>query len=97
MAEIEVSAEGVAALGATLLDVAQTLDGLGEVRGADDWAFGPGESAQALDVLLGNWRHQRLLLGRHLVALAQGAAVAGAAYVRVESGVEQLAGGGPTP
>ena len=96
MPEIAVSPEDLARLGESLGEISAFLATLHQVDGAPPWAFGPGSAGDGLQVALGNWERYRLLLGRHLDALAVGARSAGAAYVRVDASVG-VAMGGPTP
>jgi hypothetical protein len=96
MAQIAVSAEDLVRLGASLEEVSAFLVTLGQVSAVEPWAFGPGSAGDALQDVLGNWERYRLLLGRHLGALALGARTAGAAYIDVEAGLATRIGG-PSP
>jgi hypothetical protein len=95
MPQIRVSAEDVTALGETLFEARDAL--LGIVDGLLDdnrWAFGTARSGDVLDEVLGNWRHRRLELARHLDDLGAAAQAAGGAYVEVEAANLRLTGGG---
>lgn len=95
MAEIRVSAEAVAALGSTLLEARDALLGVSEGVLADNpWALGPGGATGALIEVLGNWRHRRLELARHLDDLGRAAQTAGTCYVAVEQENDRLLAGG---
>lgn len=83
---IRIDAEAVAALGASLLEIAGALESTPDA-GPDRWALGPGESAPALDAVVSNWRHSRLLLARTLRDLGGRAQLAGGAYLRTEAEV----------
>jgi hypothetical protein len=93
MPEIAVSADDLVRLGDELDEVRAFLVELGRVGGLEPWAFGPGGTGAVLSDVLGNWERQRLLLGRHLEALAVAARAAGAGYARVEAGVTDAMGG----
>lgn len=87
MPEIAVSADDLVRLGEELEEVRAFLAALDRVGGVEPWAFGPGHTAGAVTDVLGNWERYRLLLGRHLEALALGARAAGSGYVDVEARV----------
>ncbi len=91
---MRISGEEMAALGAALADVALFVAAVPDAVGAVTWASGPGETADALRELVGNWEHQRHLLGRHLDDLARGAVTAGAGYAVLEDDVNRLVAGG---
>jgi hypothetical protein len=96
MTRIHVDAATVAALGATLREMAAALQATPDAS-VDRWALGPGQTGPALDDLVGNWRHQRLLLARCLDDLGERAAAAGGLYVRTERSVAgRFTAGGPT-
>ncbi|HYN30794.1 MAG TPA: hypothetical protein VES95_13140 [Dermatophilaceae bacterium] len=96
MTTIHVDADTVARLGETLRAVADALESTPDTS-VDRWAMGPGETGSALDDLVGNWRHQRLLLARCLRDLGERAKVAGGLYVDTEASVAgRFTGGGPT-
>ena len=95
MPEIAVSPDDLARLGDSLGEISAFLATLHQVSGVEPWAFGPGSAGDGLQEALGNWERYRLLLGRHLDALAIGARSAGAAYVQVDAGVG-VSMGGPT-
>ncbi len=86
---IEVQAADVAALGEAMSRVAADLRWHAVAVADRSWALGPGHSAAALADVLGDFEHQRLVLGRALDDLATGARHAGALYVEVE---QQVAG-----
>jgi hypothetical protein len=93
MPEIEVTAEDLARLGEDLEEISAFLAALGRVGAVEPWALGPGSAGDALQEVLGNWEHYRLLLGRHLAALGAGARAAGRGYLRVEADVSSAVGG----
>lgn len=93
MTTYRVDAGEVAALGAALLDLAESLALVGDPE-PDLWALGPGQAGTALGELLGGWRLTRLRTAEHLAAMGEAAASAGALYLDTESAVgRSLAGG----
>ena len=93
MTRIEVSADTVEALGAALAQVADDL-AWQAVRSSElAWALGPGESAGVLASVLGDFEHQRQVLGRELSDLATLTTRAGCLYAQVESGVDDALDG----
>lgn len=84
MTQLEVSADAVAALGGQLVDVA---DGLSVTPGHVTLAEGipPGDTAAALDAVLGNWAHARAGLAGELAGLGALARAAGQAYLTTET------------
>ncbi|XVX21591.1 hypothetical protein ACQP1U_06920 [Actinomycetota bacterium] len=94
MAIMHISAEAVAALGSELGQLAGGLRHAPEAAAASSWALGPGESADELASLLGNWRHERLRLAERLDSLGEAARSAGEAYVEVETVQTRRMGGG---
>lgn len=88
MTRIEVSADTVEALGAALAQVADDLAWQAVRSSEQAWALGPGESAGALASVLGDFEHQRQLLGRELSDLATLTTRAGRLYAEVDSGVD---------
>jgi hypothetical protein len=95
MTSFRVDAETVLAVGADLVDLADSLATMGDPH-ADRWAFGPGRTGPAVEELLGGWRHARLGLAESLADLGAAAAEAGGAYLDTEAGVSRTVGGGPT-
>lgn len=79
----------VIALGEAMTRVGADLRWSAQAAAGQAWALGPGRSAAALADVLGDFEHQRLVLGRVLDDLATGARHAGALYVEVE---EQVGG-----
>ncbi|MGL4174896.1 MAG: hypothetical protein ACRCSN_02375 [Dermatophilaceae bacterium] len=93
MTAIRVDAEGVAELGASLVEIAESLVLMGD-SSQDGWALGTGEARGALEELLGGWRRVRLQLGEGLAGLGEAAAAAGGLYLDTEAGVSRgLVGG----
>ena len=86
MTRIEVSADTIAALGAALMEVADDLEWHALRSSEQAWALGPGASAGALASVLGDFEHQRQVLGRELGDLATRSARAGRLYAEVETG-----------
>lgn len=97
MTTMRVSAQEVAALGVAVADVALFVATTPDVIRATRWASGPGETGDALEDLVGNWEHQRHVLGRGLDGLARAALEAGEGYARVEARAGRLVGGGSSP
>jgi hypothetical protein len=93
MTRIEVGAETITALGGVLVDVADDLRW--QARRGDEqvWALGPGDSGAALASVLGDFEHQRQVLGRELDELAARARQAGRLYADVELDVRTAVGG----
>jgi hypothetical protein len=87
MPRICVTPEALTALAGALAGVADELAWCAERSGTDAWALGPGDSAAALAEVLGDFEHQRLLLGRSCASLATAVRTAGSAYAEVEAGV----------
>ncbi|WP_345501928.1 hypothetical protein [Pedococcus ginsenosidimutans] len=95
---IEVSGDDLVALGESMGHVAADLAWCADSAASRAWALGPGRSRGALAAVLGDFEHQRLLLGRRLDDLASGLRRAGAAYVDVEQDAASLfAGSGDAP
>lgn len=94
---IEVRAADVVALGEVMAGVAADLQWDASAVADGSWALGAGHSAGALAEVLGDFEHQRLVLGRALDDLASGARTAGGCYVEVERQVGGMfeAGGAP--
>lgn len=84
---IEVQPGAVAALGVALSLVATDLQWHAAAAADASWSLGPGHSAAALTEVLGDFEHQRLVLGRALDELGKAARQAGALYVEVEQQV----------
>jgi hypothetical protein len=81
---IEVSGEALVALGRSMGHVADDLAWCADSAASRAWALGHARSRDALAAVLGDFEHQRLLLGRRLDELGAGLREAGAAYVEVE-------------
>ncbi len=86
MTRIEVSAEQVAVLGGAMAHVADDLQWSAGRAREQAWSLGGADSAsaRALARVLGDFEHQRLVLGRALNVLAQDAVTAGRLYAEVE-------------
>ena len=85
MTRIAVSPQALEAVAVALGQVADDLAwGTGHGR-AHAWSVGAGQSAGALMGVLGDFEHQRLLLGRHLDDLSGAVRAAGRAYVDVDT------------
>ncbi|GAB3446392.1 hypothetical protein GCM10027517_28560 [Phycicoccus ginsengisoli] len=102
MTRIRVTPEALGALAGALSGVADELAWCSGLAGTDAWALGPGDTPRALRRLLGDFEHQRLLLGRSCEALSAAVRTAGAAYAEVDDGVAAgvaagLAAGGAAP
>ncbi len=95
MTRIEVSADTIVALGAALTDVADGLEWHALRSSEQAWALGPGASAGALASVLGDFEHQRQVLGRELSDLARRSTRAGRLYADVETGAGATFVGGP--
>jgi hypothetical protein len=80
-----VDADAVAALGGTLTGLALELRDCAVLAAEGSWAVGSGATARALGEVLGDFEHQRLVLGRHLDELGRLAQRAGALYAEVET------------
>jgi hypothetical protein len=99
--QVRVSPEEVARLGAAVAGLADDLRWSAEQTRDDAWALGPGRSRPALVEVVGDFEHQRLLLGRALAELGDLAQRAGGGYAAVESdvglamGLAMGNGGGP--
>ena len=87
MPRISVTPEALTALAGSLAGVADELAWCAQRAGTDAWALGPGDSAGALAEVLGDFEHQRLLLGRSCAALSAAVRTAGSAYAEVEAGI----------
>lgn len=87
MTRIEVSPDTITALGIALTEVAGDLQWHAVRSMEQAWALGPGDSAGALASVLGDFEHQRQVLGRELGELAVGTTQAGRLYADVETGV----------
>ncbi len=95
MTRIEVGAEAISALGDVLVGVADDLRWQSRRSTEQAWALGPGDSAAALASVLGDFEHQRQVLGRELGELAARAQQSGRLYAEVELDVgEGFEGGG---
>ncbi len=94
---IEVQAADVIALGEAMTEVAADLQWSAQAAAGQAWALGSGHSAAALADVLGDFEHQRLVLGRVLGDLATGARHAGALYVEVEEQVGGMFDAGSAP
>ncbi|MDR6865287.1 hypothetical protein [Phycicoccus sp. 3266] len=87
MPRISVTPEALTALAGALAGIADELAWCAQRAGTDAWALGPGDSAAALAEVLGDFEHQRQLLGRSCGSLAAAVRTAGSAYAEVEAGV----------
>ena len=85
MTRIRVDAEAVDALGDAVSCLSLQLRDSAVSAADAAWALGGGASAGALGEVLGDFEHQRLLLGRHLDDLGRLARVAGTLYAEVET------------
>jgi hypothetical protein len=94
MATYRVDPAEVADLGASLVEVAESLALMGDPE-PDLWALGPGSSAGALAELLGGWRLARLRTAADLTGLGEAAVGAGGLYVDTDAGVRRRLGGAP--
>jgi hypothetical protein len=87
MTRIIVSPEALEGLAVVLGQVADDLAG-GAAQGRElAWSLGAGDSAGVLAQVLGDFEHQRLLLGRGMVDLSAAVRAAGRAYVEVDESV----------
>lgn len=93
MTTYRVDAAQVAALGGSLVDLAEALALVGDPE-ADRWALGPGASGPAVEELLGGWRLTRLRAAEDLTGLGEAAASAGGLYLAAERDVGRRLGGG---
>lgn len=94
MTRVRVDADAVAALGAAVTGVGLELRDCAVAAAEGSWAVGSGTTARALSEVLGDFEHQRLVLGRHLDELGRLARVAGALYADVETGTTTSMVGG---
>lgn len=93
MARITVSPQALEALAVALVQVADDLAG-GAADGRERaWSLGAGDSSGALTRVLGDFEHQRLLLGRGMVDLSAAVLAAGRAYVEVDESLVVEDGG----
>lgn len=95
MTRIEVNSDTIVALGASLREVADDLLWQAVRSSEQTWALGPGDSAGALASVLGDFEHQRHVIGRALEDLAAATALAGRLYADVESTSAAAFDGGP--
>lgn len=84
MTSIEVNPEALLALGRVLTEVAGDVQWQAGRAAEEGWALGPGVSAGALAPVLGDFEHQRQVLGRELDGLAACVTQAGRLYVEVD-------------
>lgn len=84
MTSIEVDPAAVLALAGLLSEVAGDVQWQATTTSGQAWALGPGDSARALAAVLGDFEHQRQLLGRELDDLARRLARAGRLYAEVD-------------
>jgi hypothetical protein len=84
MTSIEVDPDALLALGGVLTEVAGDVQWQATRAGEEAWALGPGASPAALGAVLGDFEHQRQLLGRTLDDLATRVTVAGRGYAEVD-------------
>jgi hypothetical protein len=87
MTRIRVTPDGLAALAGALAGVADELAWCSRRADTDAWSLGPGDTPSALAEVLGDFEHQRLLLGRSCEALASAVRTAGSAYAEVDTAV----------
>ena len=84
MTSIEVDPDALLALGRVLTEVSGDVQWQA-TRAADEaWALGPGASSGALASVLGDFEHQRQVLGRTLDDLATRVTEAGRGYAQVD-------------
>jgi hypothetical protein len=93
MSTYRVDAAEVAALGESLVGLAEGLALMGDPE-PDLWALGPGESGTVLRELLGGWRLARLRTAEHLTELGEAAVAAGGLYLDTDTGVRRSVVGG---
>lgn len=86
MPRIEVNPDAIVALADALREVADDLLWHAVRSSEQTWALGPGDSTGALASVLGDFEHERQVLGRTLEDLAAATALAGRLYAEVESG-----------
>lgn len=84
MTSIEVDPAALVALGRCLTEVAGDLQWQATRAAEESWALGPGSSAGALAAVVGDFEHQRQVLGRELEGLAARVTRAGRLYVEVD-------------
>jgi hypothetical protein len=72
-------------LGARVRDVAQELWWTSEAARTRAWAVGPGRCQSLLGEVLGDFEHERLVLGRALEELGTDVRRAGALYAEVDA------------
>jgi len=84
MTSIEVDPEILADLGRSLTEVAADLQWQATSAAEQAWGLGPGDSAGALAAVLGDFEHQRQVLGRGLDDLAGRVTSAGRLYADVD-------------
>lgn len=90
---IEVAGDELVALGESMGHVAADLAWCADSAASRAWALGHGRSRGALAGVLGDFEHQRLLLGRRLDDLGAALRRAGAVYVEVEQDAASLFAG----
>jgi len=84
MTSIEVDPEIIVAFGRSLTEVAADLQWQATSAAEQAWALGPGDTAGALASVLGDFEHQRQVLGRELDDLAGRVTNAGRLYAVVD-------------
>jgi hypothetical protein len=84
MTSIEVDPEILGALAGALTEVSADLQWQAADAAEQGWALGPGDSAGALAAVLGDFEHQRQVLGRELDDLARRVSTAGRLYAEVD-------------
>ena len=84
------AADDLVALGESMGHVAADLAWCADSAASRAWALGHGRSRGELAAVLGDFEHQRLLLGRRLDDLGAALRRAGAAYVEVEQEASSL-------
>jgi len=90
---MHIDADEIAALGVSLLDLADALAAQGD-SGQDTWAFGEGRAAASFTELVGAWQRERLRVCRGLADLGEAAAFVGGLYVDTEERNRQSLVGG---
>jgi hypothetical protein len=95
--QIRVSPQDIARLGLAVAGLADDLRWSADRVRDSSWALGRGASRPVLLLVVGDFEHQRLRLGRVLAELGELGQVAGGAYAQVERDVGSAVGGGGGP
>lgn len=94
MTRIQVDAAAVQALGEVMAMVAEDLRWSAAHARSQAWSLGASsDSARALGSVLGDFEHQRQVLGRALADLGRATSGTGALYLETEGGLVDLLGG----